>query len=135
MLGLKSLSIRRKLLRITSAIAILGICSLAVTTLSAQPVVGSAPTKTPDPKELDDFIETQLHQKPFVGISVGLLEGGKMTFCKGGYASKETNKPVDTETRFAVASVTKEFTAASIFLLSEEESSRFTIPLPNSFPI
>jgi D-alanyl-D-alanine carboxypeptidase len=121
MLDLKSLSIRRKLLRITSAIGILGICTLAVITLSAQPIVGSAPTKTPDPKELDDFIETQLRQKPFVGISVALLQGGKMTFCKGyGYASKETNKPVDAETRFAVASVTKEFTAASIFLLSEE---------------
>jgi D-alanyl-D-alanine carboxypeptidase len=121
MLGLKNLSIRSKLLRITSIGAIFAAYTLAVITLSAQPVVGNAPTKTTDSKELDDFIETQLRQKPFVGISVALLQGGKMTFCKGyGFASKETKKPVDAETRFAVASVTKEFTAASIFLLSEE---------------
>jgi D-alanyl-D-alanine carboxypeptidase len=135
MLGLENLSIRRKLFRLTSIIAILAIYTLAVITLLAQPVLGSAPTKTPDPKELDDFIEAQLRQKPFVGISVALVQGGKLTFCKGyGYASKETNKPVDTETRFAVASVTKEFTAASIFLLSEEGKLSVYDPVAKYFP-
>jgi D-alanyl-D-alanine carboxypeptidase len=121
-IGLESLSIRRKL-------------TLAVITLLAQPVFGTAPTKTPDPKELDDFIETQLHQKPFVGISVALVQGGKMTFCKGyGYASKETKKPVDPDTRFAVASVTRQFTAASIFLLSEEGKLSVYDPVAKYFP-
>ena len=86
-------------------------------------------------KELDDFIETQLGQKSFVGISVALVQGGEMTFCKGyGYASKETKKPVDTETRFAVASITKEFTAASIFLLSEEGKLSVYDPVAKYFP-
>jgi D-alanyl-D-alanine carboxypeptidase len=135
MLGLENLSIRRKLFRLTSIIAILAIYTLAVITLLAQPVLGSAPTKTPDPKELDDFIEAQLRQKPFVGISFALVQGGELTFCKGyGYASKETNKPVDTETRFAVASVTKEFTAASIFLLSEEGKLSVYDPVAKYFP-
>jgi D-alanyl-D-alanine carboxypeptidase len=135
MIGLESLSIRRKLLRLTSVVAILATYTLAVITLLAQPIVGSAPTKTPDSKELDDFIETQLRQKPFVGISVALVQGGKLTFCKGyGYASKETNKPVDTETRFAVASVTKQFTAASIFLLSEEGKLSVYDPVAKYFP-
>src|ERR1700722_8713375 len=121
MLALESLYIRRTLLRLTSIVGILETYPLAVLTPLAQPIVDSAPTKTPDPKELDDFTEIQLRQKPLVGISVALVQGGKLTFCKGyGYASKETMKPVDTETRFAVASVTKEFTTASIFLLSEE---------------
>jgi D-alanyl-D-alanine carboxypeptidase len=133
--GLESLSIRRKLLRLTSIVAILATWTLAVITLLAQPILGSAPTKTLDPKELDDFIETQLGQKPFVGISVALVQGGKMTFCKGyGYASKETKKPVDTETRFAVASVTKEFTAASIFLLLEEGKLSVYDPVAKYFP-
>ena len=72
MLGLENLSLRRKLFRLTSIVAILAIYPLAIITLLAQPVLGSAPTKTPDPKELDDFIEAQLRQKPFVGISVAL---------------------------------------------------------------
>src|ERR1700722_7137522 len=135
MLALESLYIRRTLLRLTSIVGILATYPLAVLTLLAQPIVGSAPTKTPDPKELDDFTEIQLRQKPFVGISVALVQGGKMTFCKGyGYASKETKKPVDPETRFAVASVTKEFTAASIFLLAEEGKLSVYDPVAKYFP-
>ena len=58
-----------------------------------------------------------------------------MTFCKGyGYASKETKKPVDPETRFAVASVTKEFTAAAIFLLLEEGKLSVYDPVAKYFP-
>jgi D-alanyl-D-alanine carboxypeptidase len=133
--SLESFPIRRRLLRLTCIFAVLATSTLAVITLSAQPIVGNAPTKTPDPRELDDFIETQLRQKPFVGISVALLQGGKMTFCKGyGYAAKETKKPVDTETRFAVASVTKEFTAASIFLLLEEDKLSVDDPVSKYFP-
>jgi CubicO group peptidase (beta-lactamase class C family) len=70
---------------------------------------------------LDGYLASQLSAKPFVGISVAVVQNGKITFCKGyGYASKETNKLVDTDTRFAVASITKEFTAACILLLAED---------------
>ena len=135
MLSLKSLPIRKKLLWFIRVSPIFATCTLAVMTLVAQPIPGSALTKTADPKELDDFVENQLRQKPFVGISVALLQGGEMTFCKGyGYASKETKKLVDTETRFAVASVTKEFTAASIFLLSEEGKLSVDDPVAKYFP-
>jgi hypothetical protein len=124
---LESFPIRRRLLRLTCIFAVLATSSLAVITLSAQPVFGSAPTKTPDPRELDDFIETQLGQKPFVGISVALLQGGKMTFCKGygyAYASKETKKPVDTETRFAVASVTTVLSPIPLVLKPPKATAR-----------
>ncbi len=85
----------------------------SVESLSAQPVTGTAPTKPLDPKELDDYFADQVSRKPFVRISVAVVQGGKITFCKGyGYASKETKRPVDKDTRFAIASVTKEFTAA-----------------------
>jgi Beta-lactamase len=136
MLSLKSLSIQRKLLRLSSIVAILVAWSLAVITLLAQPNPGSAPPKTADPKELDDFIETQLRQKPFVGISVALVQRGKMTFCKGyGYASKETKKAVDTEARFAVASVTKDLPQPPFSCCRKKVSSRLTIRLPNIFRI
>jgi D-alanyl-D-alanine carboxypeptidase len=135
MLSLENLSIQSKLLRLSSIVAILATYSLAVITLLAQPILGSAPTKTADPKELDDFIKIQLRQKPFVGISVALLQGGKITFCRGfGYAAKETTQLVDTETRFAVASVTKQFTAASILQLFEEGKLSVYDPVAKYFP-
>ena len=107
----------------------------AVESLSAQPVTGTATTKPLDPKELDDYFADQLSRKPFVGISVAVAQGGKITFCKGyGYASKETKRPVDKDTRFAIASVTKEFTAACILLLSEEGKLSIDDPVAKYFP-
>ena len=95
---------------------------------SAYPYFVPFHTKTPDPRELDDFIETQLRQKPFVGISVALLQGGKMTFCKGyGYAAKETKKPVDTETRFAVASVTTVLSPIPLVLKPPKATARLQL--------
>ena len=114
--------------------AIVAIC-VSVESLSAQPVTGTGPAKPLDLKELDEYFADQLSRKPFVGISVAVVQGGKIAFCKGyGYASKETKKPVDSETRFAVASVTKEFTAACILLLSEEGKLAVDEPVAKYFP-
>jgi D-alanyl-D-alanine carboxypeptidase len=121
-------------IRLARAFAVLAMFA-AVESLSAQPVTGTAPTKPLDPKELDDYLSDQLSRKPFVGISVAVVQGGKITFCKGyGYASKETKRPVDKDTRFAVASVTKEFTAACILLLSEEGKLSVDDPVAKYFP-
>ena len=110
---------RAKRIGLTSAFAVVAI-SASVESSSAQPATGTAPAKPLDATELDAYLSGQLSRKPFVGISVAIVQGGQVTFCKGyGYASKETKTPVDIDTRFAVASVTKEFTAACILLLSE----------------
>jgi D-alanyl-D-alanine carboxypeptidase len=120
--------------RVASAFAVVGMCA-SIESSSAQPVTGTAPAKPLDPKELDGYFAGQLSRKPFVGISVAVVQGGKITFCKGyGYASKETNRQVDNETRFAVASVTKEFTAACILLLSEEGKLSVDDPVAKYFP-
>ena len=96
---------------------------------------GTAAAKPLDPRELDDYFASQLSRKPFVGISVAVVQGGKVTFCKGyGYASKETKRPVDNETRFAIGSVTKEFTAACVLLLSEEGKLSLDDPVAKYFP-
>ena len=124
---------RAKWIRVASAFAVLGMCA-SIESSSAQPVTGTAPAKPLDPKELDGYFAGQLSRKPFVGISVAVVQGGKITFCKGyGYASKETNRQVDNETRFAVASVTKEFTAACILLLSEEGKLSVDDPVAKYF--
>ena len=55
----------------------------------------------------------------FMG-SVLVAQNGKVIFSKGyGWADAEWNIPNSPTTRFAIASITKEFTAASIFLLEE----------------
>jgi D-alanyl-D-alanine carboxypeptidase len=120
-------------IRLAVAVAILVMLASAES-LSAQPITGTAATKPLNPKELDGYFADQLSHKPFVGISVGVVQGGKMVFCKGyGYACKETKRPTDNNTRFAVASVTKEFTAACI-LLSEEGKLSVYDPVAKYLP-
>jgi D-alanyl-D-alanine carboxypeptidase len=120
-------------IRLAVAVAILVMLASAES-LSAQPITGTAATKPLNPKELDGYFADQLSHKPFVGISVAVVQGGKMVFCKGyGYACKETKRPTDNNTRFAVASVTKEFTAACI-LLSEEGKLSVYDPVAKYLP-
>ncbi len=121
-------------IRLAGAVAIVAML-VSAESLSAQPVTGTAATTPLDPKELDGYFADQLSHKPFVGISVAVVQDGKMVFCKGyGYACKETKRPADNDTRFAVASVTKEFTAACILLLSEEGKLSVYDPVAKYFP-
>jgi CubicO group peptidase (beta-lactamase class C family) len=53
------------------------------------------------------------------GCAVGVFRAGELVFERGyGYASLELGAEIDPSTRFQVASVTKQFTAASILLLA-----------------
>jgi hypothetical protein len=61
---------------LTIAITLLASCTL-VESSSAQPVPGTAPATPLDAKELDRYFADQLSRKPFVGISVALVQGGK----------------------------------------------------------
>jgi CubicO group peptidase (beta-lactamase class C family) len=134
MLKTRSLFAPGQQIRLAGAVAIAAMLASAES-LSAQPVTGTAATKPLDPKEFDGYFADQLSHKPFVGISVAVVQGGKMVFCKGyGYACKETKRPADNDTRFAVASVTKEFTAACILLLSEEGKLSVYDPVAKYFP-
>jgi CubicO group peptidase (beta-lactamase class C family) len=52
---------------------------------------------------------------------------GNVVFAKGyGLADVASKTPVTPETRFAIGSITKQFTAAAVLLLAEQGSSRST---------
>jgi CubicO group peptidase (beta-lactamase class C family) len=77
--------------------------------------------KTFDLPAIDAYLAAQVKDKGFVGLSVALLHDGKLVFAKGyGKSSLENDRPVEKNTRFAIGSVTKQFTCACILLLAEE---------------
>src|SRR6516225_9373574 len=79
-----------------------------------------APTSF-DLPALDAYIAGQVKEKEFIGLSVGVLREGKPVFAKGyGRASIPDGNAVDTNTRFAIGSVTKQFICGCILLLAEE---------------
>jgi D-alanyl-D-alanine carboxypeptidase len=71
--------------------------------------------------ELDDLIARMVREKHLVGLSVGVMQEGKVVLAKGyGVRSLTTNDPVTPETLFAIGSITKQFTCAALLLLAEE---------------
>lgn len=69
------------------------------------------------------------------GGTVGIIKDGKLIFTKGyGMANLDYNIPNDPKTVFSIASTSKQFTAASIILLSEQGKLSLEDTLMKFFP-
>jgi len=110
---------------------------LFVTGLSFQQAVGedAKPPTTFDVKQIDAYLEHVVQEKGRVGISVAIVQDGKVVLEKGyGWRSLETKSPVETDTLFAIGSVTKQFTCAAILLLAEDGKLSVTDPVVKYYP-
>src|SRR4051812_23773964 len=74
-----------------------------------------------DVKAIDAFLSGQAQQPNRVGISVAIVKNGQVVLAKGyGKRAVQDERVVETNTLFAIGSVTKQFTCAAILLLAEE---------------
>jgi len=82
-----------------------------------------------DIKELDKRASQLMHQLEMVGLSVAVVEDGKMTWAKGyGEVQRDSNMLVTADTVFRWASVSKGVAAATV--LSLEEDGHITLAEP-----
>ena len=80
-----------------------------------------------------DSIFQDFHETP--GIAIAVVKNGEILYQKGyGLANLSYNIPVSSETIFDVASVSKQFTAACIFLLEEEGKLNLDDPIQKFLP-
>ena len=85
--------------------------------------------------ELDSLIRAMISDKGMVGLSVGVMQGGKVVFTKGyGVASAATAAPVTPTTMFPIGSVTKQFTCSAVLLLAEDKKLSMRDPVAKYFP-
>jgi len=74
-----------------------------------------------DLKKIDSYLAAHALEKGRVGLSVAIAKNGKLVFAKGyGSRSLEDRLATETDTRFAIGSVTKQFTCACVLLLAQE---------------
>ncbi|MGB8194214.1 MAG: serine hydrolase domain-containing protein, partial [Chitinophagaceae bacterium] len=70
-------------------------------------------------KKIDSILSEYDSLKP--GLAIAIVKDGKIDFKKGyGLANLEYDIPITPETKFHIASVSKQFTAFSIYLLKKE---------------
>lgn len=104
----------------------------------AQPSTpAAAPTPTPaavapaalqslSSADLDAFIARIVVDQRAVGVTVGVMQDGKVIFNKGyGLSNVSRQSPVTPDTIFAIGSITKQFTCAVALQMEEEEKLSF----------
>ncbi len=70
---------------------------------------------------LTEKISAELQKSGAPSVSVAVVESGKVTLAQGfGKADISTGRPSDPSTRYAVGSISKQFTAAIVLLLQEQ---------------
>ena len=86
-------------------------------------------------RKISDKIAATLKENRAASASVVLVLNGKPAFAKAfGNASIDPPRPATTETRYAVGSISKQFTAASVLLLEEQGKLSLDDKVAKYFP-
>lgn len=85
--------------------------------------------------EVDSLIQRVVASKKLVGLSVGVMQDGKVVLAKGyGYRSLDPKLPVTPTTMFGIGSVTKQFTCSAALLLEQDGKLSMSDPVAKYFP-
>ena len=125
----------RRAVRVSSSFCVS--CLVLACTPAPPPAGGVAaaeavtvPRSVPRPERfeveaIDAYVRAQVEKKGFVGLSLAIVRDGEVVLARGyGKRSLEKGEAVDDDTVFAIGSVTKQFTCASVLLLAEEGKLR-----------
>lgn len=83
-------------------------------------------------QKLDTYLRHKLAKGNIPGFSVAIVHGNKIVFSKG-YGKTGENQPVTDDTPFAIASLSKSFTAMAIMQLSEAGKIKLDAPIAEYF--
>jgi D-alanyl-D-alanine carboxypeptidase len=79
------------------------------------------PPKTFDLAAIDAYVVAQVRDEGYAGLALTIMREGKIVLAKGyGNRLLDPEAAVESDTPFAVGSVTKQFTCACVLLLAEE---------------
>lgn len=127
----------RPLLTIVAVAAITAGCARSG---SAPVPAGSTPlthvgTPPVNVAELDSIIAHVVADKHLVGLSVGVMQDGKVILAKGyGFRSLDPKEAVTPTSMFPVGSVTKEFTCSAALLLAQDGKLSMHDPVAKYVP-
>jgi D-alanyl-D-alanine carboxypeptidase len=98
-------------------------------------LLASAQTQTDVDKKLDSQIEASLRKVGAPSVSVAVVKDGKLSYVRAfGMADLEAHRPASVETRYAVGSISKQFTVAALLLLQEQGKLSLDDKVSRTFP-
>jgi CubicO group peptidase (beta-lactamase class C family) len=94
-----------------------------------------AQTQTVTAAQLDSIIQKSVADKHIVGLSVGVMQNGKVILARGyGVRDLASKAAVTPQTMFAVGSVTKQFTCTALLMLAEQKKLAIDDPISKWYP-
>jgi len=92
-------------------------------------------TDTPWSSELEEYVGGVMEEHQVPGLALAVLKDDELIYARGfGYRDRRRKLPVDAETIFGIASVTKSFTAAAIMKLVDDGVLSVTDPVVEHLP-
>ena len=86
-------------------------------------------------KKLDEQISSALKKAGAPSVSVAVVNGGRLVYAKAfGSADLEANRAADANTRYAVGSISKQFTVAALLMLQEQGKLSLDDKVSKYFP-
>jgi CubicO group peptidase (beta-lactamase class C family) len=121
---------RRNFLIQTSRVALLSSIGLNVSCTQSK----QSQEQSPD-AGFEDFVNKLLKDTKTPGLSLAIIKDGEVTFNKGfGVKDTSSGAPVDTDTTFEAASVSKTVFAYAVMKLCEKEVMDLDTPLSKYYP-
>jgi len=114
--------------------AVLFLLTLPLFTQTSKTSITSGPNIVSSTDQVDTLF-SPWNKGGTPGAAVIVIKNGTIIVNKGyGLANIESNKPIDSETKFLLASVTKQFTAMAIMILEERGKLRYDDTLAKYIP-
>ena len=93
----------------------------------SQPPAGMTQTAN---AAVDTFVQTMMKEGEIPGLSLAVMENGKLVYSKAyGYANLSNASPVTPDHKFQIGSITKSFAAVAVMLLVEEGKIKLDDPI------
>lgn len=117
----------------------LSIVVLCATASVGQKKSAAAPPPQTDPaaklQGIDDLAAKAMAEWKVPGLAIGIVKDGKLIYSKGyGFRDVEHNLPVDTDTLFAIGSISKSFTSLAFAMLNDEGKVDWDKPVREYLP-
>jgi CubicO group peptidase (beta-lactamase class C family) len=85
--------------------------------------------------QLDTFFQGRLDATGATGLAVGIVVDGELVYGRGfGVLDPESRRPIDLDSVFRIASVSKSFTAMAVMKLRDEGKLSLDVPLSTYLP-
>ncbi|MGA8597302.1 MAG: serine hydrolase domain-containing protein [Bryobacteraceae bacterium] len=96
---------------------------------------GAAPGDTSMSAQVDAILSKALQSSNAPSISVAVVQGGKLVYAiASGRAALEPERKASADTRYAIGSISKQFTAAAILLETEQGKLSLDDPVSKYYP-